>query len=232
MIKENKKLILSIVAIALIIALVVGGTYAYWTWNSANNTAITFTVAGGTMTIDGGGNITTKEKLAPAACYNQTYAIQRKIKVTASNDTTTDMVETIQLKATNISTTSGTLNSTNKASIKWALVRSDATQHAASTWLLTTTNACNAAAATTNLETTGTMLGTGTFSSISTNGVITLYSKDVATAKASQTATAVSTTDYYRLRMWVDYDVDASDWTDETKLEYKLKISVNGSLTA
>ncbi|MBR7041910.1 MAG: SipW-dependent-type signal peptide-containing protein, partial [Bacilli bacterium] len=55
---DNNKTIIAIVAVALLIALVGGGTYAYWSWRSNNNTAVSFTVSGGTMTIDGGGNIT------------------------------------------------------------------------------------------------------------------------------------------------------------------------------
>lgn len=233
--KENKKLILSIIAVALIIVLIGGGTYAYWQWTSANNTSVTFTVTGGTMTIDGGGNITTTAKLAPASCYNTKYAIQRKIKVTASNDTTTNMVETIQLKVNTLSTTSGTLNSTNKASLQWALVRSNETQHAASTWILTSQDACEAAAATTNLETKGTMLGEGTFSAISTNSVITLYNKDIAPAKTSQTATAVSTTDYYELYIWIDPDYTGTTTTGTTVADplqdLTLKLVWQGTMT-
>ena len=36
----------------------------------------------------------------------------------------------------------------------------------------------------------------------------------------------------YRLRMWVDKDVDASDWTENTKNQYKLKVSTSGTLSA
>ena len=36
----------------------------------------------------------------------------------------------------------------------------------------------------------------------------------------------------YRLRMWVDSAVDASDWTASTKNQYKLKVSTSGTLSA
>lgn len=206
--KKEKKLPITVIIVAVIIVAISGGTFAYWQWTSATNTSVSFEVKGATLTIDGGGNITTKT-LAPAACYNTKYAIQRKIKVTAVNDTTTAMTETIQLYVNNLAVASGhdALNTSNKASLQWALVRSNATQHAASTWLLTSLSACEAAAATTNLETNGTMLGEGTFSNVSTGSTITLYNKDVAAAKATTAgAAAVTTTDYYELYIWIDPD--------------------------
>lgn len=36
----------------------------------------------------------------------------------------------------------------------------------------------------------------------------------------------------YRLRMWVDSEVDASSWTASTKNQYKLKVSTSGTLSA
>lgn len=206
--KKNKKLPITIMIVAIVVVAISGGTFAYWQWTSATNTSVTFEVKGATMTIDGGGNITTKT-LAPAACYNTKYAIQRKIKVTATNDTTTNMTETIQLYVNSLTAATGhdALNSTNKASLQWALVRSNETQHAANTWLLTSLSACEAAATTTNLETNGTMLGEGTFSSVSTGSTITLYNKDVAAAKSTTAgASAVTTTDYYELYIWIDPD--------------------------
>lgn len=65
-----------------------------------------------------------------------------------------------------------------------------------------------------------------------TTGTLTFDSGKTDYLTHVHTSAGVTKSTKYRLRMWVDYDVDASDWTDETKLEYKLKISVNGSLTA
>ena len=39
-------------------------------------------------------------------------------------------------------------------------------------------------------------------------------------------------TQKYRLRMWVDGQVDASSWTSSTKLQYKLKVNANGQLAS
>ncbi len=38
----------------------------------------------------------------------------------------------------------------------------------------------------------------------------------------------ISTT--YRLRMWIPYSVDASNWTADTKLQYKVRIDVSGTV--
>ena len=37
-------------------------------------------------------------------------------------------------------------------------------------------------------------------------------------------------TSKFRFRMWIDKDVDSGSWTKDTKLQYKLRISVNGNL--
>lgn len=36
----------------------------------------------------------------------------------------------------------------------------------------------------------------------------------------------------YRLRMWIDSAVDASNWDENTKNQYKLKVSTSGTLSA
>ena len=205
---EKKKLTLYIIVVILIVLLVVSGTYAYWKWVSANNTTINFSVAGGTISIDGGGNIETEKKLAPSSCINTKYAIQRKIKVIATNDSNTDMVETIQLKVKNMSTTSGTLNSTNKASIEWALVRADENQYNANTWLEATTE-CASLASEVQSDTKGTMLSRGTFQNVSTNGVLTIYDKDIV--PANDTAT-----DYYELYIWINPNYEGEATTGTT----------------
>lgn len=96
--KDNRNLIISIVAVALIIILAGGGTYAWWTWVSANNTVVNITVAGGTYTLDGGGSITSGKKMAPTdQCNHSTYGIKRTIVAKTTNATTTDMVAYVQL---------------------------------------------------------------------------------------------------------------------------------------
>lgn len=81
---NNKKTIIIMIIFSIIFA-VTGGTFAYLSWetSAAQQTAVTFTVSAGySCSADGGGNITSEEKmLAPASCTNSTYAIQRTVTV-------------------------------------------------------------------------------------------------------------------------------------------------------
>ena len=99
--KDKNKLILSIVAVVLVIVLIAGGTFAWWTWTSANNTDVNFTIGGGSMTIDGGGDITA-QKMVPTASCNGSYAIVRTVKVTAKNETNTSMTAKVNLDLTGL----------------------------------------------------------------------------------------------------------------------------------
>lgn len=208
--KDREKLLITIIGVALIIVLVGGATFAYWTWRSSTNTAVTFTVQGGSMTIDGGGNITAKS-LAPAVCTNSTYAIQKKIKVTSTNDTGTDMTETLQLKITSLTPVTGrTLTDTQKQSIKWAIVKLSGESAYTSATCSSPTNQ-------------------GTFSGLSTNSVITLYT---ATGNAKANAT---TTTYYKLFIWIDSAYSGTQTTGTTVTDplqdLTLNLSWQGSMT-
>lgn len=216
--KEKNKIVISIVAVALIIALVGGGTYAYWTWQSANNTVVNFTVTGGTMSIDGGGNITTKS-LAPAQCTNTTYAIQRKVKVMATNETSSAMTGTIQLKVNSLTVASGhnALNATNKASIKYALVSVTEAQYEASSFTKTGDTCATGAAA------------TGNFGSYSTGGTITLLNNLSVPANSSNNAF------YYELYLWIDKSYTGTATTGTTVKDALQDLTINlewqGSMT-
>lgn len=188
--KKNRSLILSIVAVTAIIALVIGGTYAYWQWQSANNTVVSFTVSGGTMTIDGGGDINGTKVLAPAQCTNTTYAIQRKVQVTATNETTTAMTGVVGLHIDALTAAQGTLNATNKAFIKYALVTTNQTQYEA-TGFSKTADACATSAT-----------AQGNFGSLSTGDDIALLSGLTVPAKSGNTNG--SFTGYYELYIWID----------------------------
>ena len=81
---NNKKAaIIAIVVVLSIVFLIVGGTYAYWTWvsNTSQKTTVTFaSTANLTCTADAGGDITSSTiMLAPAECTNENYAIKRTI---------------------------------------------------------------------------------------------------------------------------------------------------------
>lgn len=107
--KDKNKLILSIIAVILVIVIIAGGTFAYWTWTSTNNTAVSFTVSGGSMTIDGGGDITA-QKMVPTTSCNGSYAIVKTVKVNAVNSTNTSMTGTVNLDLTGLPATLKTAN--------------------------------------------------------------------------------------------------------------------------
>ena len=83
--KDKNKLIITIVAITLAAIVIVGATYAYWSWTTATNqqTNVTFRVTSDfSCGADGGGSITSQQKtLAPTTCTNPNFAFQKPIVV-------------------------------------------------------------------------------------------------------------------------------------------------------
>ena len=81
--KQDKTIIFVIIAVVTI--LVIGSTYAYWTWvsNTSQKTTVSFTSgAGFSCSANGGGNITSNDiALAPTTCTDTTRAIKRTITV-------------------------------------------------------------------------------------------------------------------------------------------------------
>ena len=69
-----------IIALWSIILILIGGVYAYWSWQSTNeqNTSVTFTVNGAfACSGDAGGNITSDDViLRPATCTDTSASIQ------------------------------------------------------------------------------------------------------------------------------------------------------------
>ena len=218
---KRKSLAFAIAIVAIIIIAVSGGTYAYWLWTSGTNTAVSFTVGGGTMTIDGGGNISSKT-LAPANCTNTTYAIQRKIMVTASNDTATNMVGTIGLNVVALTAThnASQLNSV-KSNIKYALREVTQAQYNATAFTLTSGDTCATSAT-----------ASGNFGSYSTGNTIQLLNNIAIPAASGSTAGTV--TKYYELYIWIDksYSTTTTDTTITDPLQdLTLNLSWYGSMT-
>ena len=120
--KRNKALV--ILGALVLVFTIIGGTLAYFQWssNTAQNTAVTFTVQSGfSCSADGGGSITSNDKvLAPAACTNTNYAIKRTITVspTITKPNTTIYLD-LWLKVNSLGT--GLSNSVN---MKYALTTS------------------------------------------------------------------------------------------------------------
>ena len=218
--KKNKSIIISIIIVALIIILVGGATYAYWQWQSTNEqqTNISVTIPGQgsiTMTIDGGGNITTK-KLAPAQCTNDTYAIQRKVKVTASNNTGTAMTGTIGLTVAALTPAHGSLDAANKEYIRYALVSTTQSEYEAATFTKSA-DACATGAVT-----------SGNFSTFSASSTITL-ANNIAIAGTG------TTNAYYELYLWIDKDYPGVTTVGTTVTDPLQDLTINltwtGSMT-
>ena len=86
---ENKKRYFMIVGVFCIISALIGGTLAWYTWQSENNTNVSFTVGGVNVTFDAGSDITSS-KLRPVSTKEygvaNDYAIEKTI--TASSPVT------------------------------------------------------------------------------------------------------------------------------------------------
>ena len=86
----SEKKLVTVLMILTIVFTIMGGTLAYFNWQSSSeqNTAVTFTVASGfSCSADGGGSINNNSgTLAPAGCTNSNYAIQRIIKANVVNN--------------------------------------------------------------------------------------------------------------------------------------------------
>ena len=81
---KNKRVIIILLIISLIFV-IIGSTFAYFTWNATEGerTKVVFTVTSDfSCAADGGGNITSSDvTLVPCSCTNSKYAIKREIKV-------------------------------------------------------------------------------------------------------------------------------------------------------
>ena len=116
---DNNKKITILMILSVVIALL-GGTLAYWNWQSTNEqkTNVTFTVNSTfSCSADGGGNITSNDvMLAPTDCTNSTYAIQRTVTTNITNNGSNPVYMDLWLNVVSIG--SGLSNSNN---FKYAL---------------------------------------------------------------------------------------------------------------
>ena len=187
---EKNKVIISITIVTLIITIVVGGTYAWWTWVSANDddTTVNVTVGGvdgsGTikMILDGEGDIKVTN-LVPTSCTNTTYTVHRTITYIVTNPTKVDATAKIQLNP-----------STFPTQLKNEKLM----------WKLTTGENC-----------TGAEIASGTFEN-TTKGIIMDLTTKVGTTKSdglsyyipAETTTPLTGT--YYLSIWLDYTYEGT----------------------
>ncbi len=103
---NKQKLFIIIIITATITCLIIGSTFAYWTWStsSAQATTVSFTVASGfTCSADGGGNLTSSNvQLMPADCTNSEHAIKRAVKVSTVQDSGKTIYLDMNLKVNSI----------------------------------------------------------------------------------------------------------------------------------
>ena len=197
--KSVRKTILVIVAIALIAAITIGGTYAWWRWQSDSNQAtdVTITISrpGFTIVADTASSST----LTPtAACYNTPAAnhvqhtLAGKATVTAQNNTTTTMRAVITLKAMFSSAVSGTIVDENSAT-------TNRTSHVH--WAIKQVSSASDAFSSANCTgTAGTQYATGTF-----DGVGTSYT-NIPTSITFDVNPGTTETNYYQVYVWIDSD--------------------------
>ena len=70
---EKQKLLIIALFTGIITCLIIGSTFAYWSWqtNSSQLTEVTFTIASGfTCGADGGGNITSNNAISNSKLHN------------------------------------------------------------------------------------------------------------------------------------------------------------------
>lgn len=124
--KENKTTVAIIAAVIMVIALIAGGTYAYWIWRG-NVAAINVTTSIGKigLTLNGGDGIigsSTSVGLAPASCTNSTYASKDEIVISYYNETDFPARVTLTLTLNSFTWNNGTKpSSTQLGYIKYAL---------------------------------------------------------------------------------------------------------------
>ena len=104
---NNNKYIIPVMLIVGVIIWILGGTLAYWNWQSSTGqkTEVTFTVgANFSCGADGGGNIMGDKKLAPAECTDTDYAIQRTITTYINNSSSDPVYMDMWLNVNSIGT--------------------------------------------------------------------------------------------------------------------------------
>ena len=207
---NRKTLIMSIIAVALIAALVSGGTYAYWTWvsNTDQKTNVSFSVTNNMddlmyARLDGNGT-TTVTNIKPAPCTDSTFAVVKTVPIKWTNKSTKDATVTATLSVTAFKfrdanykpTTTGTTepNPTLKY-LKWA-IKADSAATAATT---SSPNTCE----------TGTTKGDFKGLTIPNSGTTVTSGLPLTLGSVTFTATANTSTEQtktYYLYIWLDYN--------------------------
>lgn len=133
---ESKKILIIALTILLVIVLIGGATFAYLSWESATNQKTTISGRvpnigedldgdgepdGFIFNITGGGVSTTANMYPTKNCSGNAALISDVTTVTVKNPTSTDMTAFLAIRAT-LTASQGSLTSTNKGYLKWAIV--------------------------------------------------------------------------------------------------------------
>ena len=216
--EDNRKIIMALIAVALIIVLAGGGTYAWLTWRSANNqqTVVNISIPNITtdstnttdyrFNVEGGGNITagaTGGILAPTdQCNHSTYSIRRTVNIDINNPSTTAFSAKLELLPQTFPT-------------------QFANEHLR--WVLSTSSS--------NCTTAGNIVASGNFASVTQGTKFTLTTFDVTAG--TQTAAAKTTKTYY-LYIWIDegYSVENVGNTVTGSMQDKtFTLKITGEMT-
>lgn len=192
--KNNRKvnIIVSIVAVALIIMLSAGGTYAYWTWISDTSVGSNQRTEIGELIISSpsftitGNNVTGKLAAPTSTCYSSSYTLAGRATVEADNVSSLPMKVTLTLKA-KLTASTGTASSADLTHVHWAIK-----EVAGSTTAFAAAN-CSTATANSASYTTGTF----TTAALSAN-------TDYTTTITYNVAANTNSTKYYQLYVWID----------------------------
>lgn len=197
--KEKNKILIAIIAVILIIAAVVGATYAYWTWqtSAADQTNVAFTVPSGEAQLKAtlNGATLSVSKLAPTTCTNTKYAAKAVPVLTYTNNTGVNANAYGTLTVTNFTkphgATSGTITPTaaDLGNLKYALT--------------TSSTSC----------TTG-VIASGDFSALYNKTSAALFSDKLLQGNITSGTTNATKTMY--LYVWLDKDYEYTNTGSKT----------------
>ena len=185
--KENSKLIISIVTALAIIAVVVGATFAYWQWTSNvdEQTKVNFSVPNSTSLLSAsldGGTISVSKIVPVEDCTNSLYATKASVTLTYLNQTSVSAIASGTLAVSSFTTPHGTPSDENLSHLHYALT--------------TNNSSC----------TTDTITGaTGTFAGKATSGS-TLFSNIALQSDIAAGTPSTNKTMY--LYIWLDKDYE------------------------
>lgn len=179
--KENNRVIIILVIVALIVALIGGATFSYWSWitNNSQETNVNISVDGATMTIVSD-NIISEEIYPTDDCDGENALIGNVATITVENNTNSLMKATLKIRVT-LTKNHGSLNEDNREYLKWAVV-----EIGTSTEIIAD-NACLI-----------NNVASGTLRSVSSSNT------DIDTGITFIAGANTTTVKYYKLYIWLD----------------------------